>query len=407
MKLGEHGGDSMANILISTHWTDGDVYPFIRIGYRLKERGHHVTIFTHCYYEKIISDAGLGFVVWDNEEQYKDLMECMKGNIDTIASGSGIDTFREKFESEEVRLREYYKLLEHCTEKNTIIIAKNRSSIAALMIAEKLNIPIISVIMAPYELSSMLNYEQLFKDSIVKEMNQLRSKVMLPPIKSWLEWQANATRNIGLWPEWFDRETVKSWPADIDLVGFPLPPVGDIVSKELPESMAGFLENAKDIVLITGGTSKMLKENFYSCCIEACGIFNKPTIILTRYKELIPDKLPSNIIWCEYLPMDIVLPYIRVIIHHGGIGTIGEALRASVPQLILAHYVDRPYNAAKLQKIGLAEYLPPAKWKASNLIERLEKLMTPESLEKCKEYSEKIKNNDSIETICEIVEETL
>jgi len=28
----------MANILIATHWTGGDVYPFIRIGKALKRR---------------------------------------------------------------------------------------------------------------------------------------------------------------------------------------------------------------------------------------------------------------------------------------------------------------------------------------------------------------------------------
>jgi len=32
----------MANIVITTHWTDGDVLPFIKIGSELRKRGHRV-----------------------------------------------------------------------------------------------------------------------------------------------------------------------------------------------------------------------------------------------------------------------------------------------------------------------------------------------------------------------------
>jgi len=49
----------MANILIATHWTGGDVYPFIRIGKALKRRGHDVTIFTHCIYKNIVEQDGM------------------------------------------------------------------------------------------------------------------------------------------------------------------------------------------------------------------------------------------------------------------------------------------------------------------------------------------------------------
>jgi len=40
----------MANVVMTTHWTGGDVYPFIRIGSALNQRyGHKVTLVTHSY----------------------------------------------------------------------------------------------------------------------------------------------------------------------------------------------------------------------------------------------------------------------------------------------------------------------------------------------------------------------
>ena len=52
----------MGNVVIVTHWLDGDVIPFIRIGKELKKRKHDVTLITHCHFEDAARKAGIDFV---------------------------------------------------------------------------------------------------------------------------------------------------------------------------------------------------------------------------------------------------------------------------------------------------------------------------------------------------------
>jgi UDP:flavonoid glycosyltransferase YjiC (YdhE family) len=49
-------------------------------------------------------------------------------------------------------------------------------------------------------------------------------------------------------------------------------------------------------------------------------------------------------------------------VHHGGIGTAMRALRAGVPQVIMAHGMDRPDNAARLAKLELAQWTQSKDW---------------------------------------------
>ena len=68
--------------------------------------------------------------------------------------------YRQKYESIEVRLEEY-QIISECRDKsNTAILCKNRSSIAAYMVAEKRRLPLATVVMNPTEAASMLLFEQ-------------------------------------------------------------------------------------------------------------------------------------------------------------------------------------------------------------------------------------------------------
>ena len=69
----------LANIILITHGTGGDVLPFIKIGKSLKKNGHNVTLFTHYLYEEIAINSGLNFIAIDNEKEYANMSNdiCM------------------------------------------------------------------------------------------------------------------------------------------------------------------------------------------------------------------------------------------------------------------------------------------------------------------------------------------
>ncbi|WP_054743049.1 glycosyltransferase [Cellulosilyticum ruminicola] len=404
----------MGNVVICTHWLDGDVIPFVRIGKALKERGHDVTVLTHCYFEKLVREAGLEFEPWDTPEEYAELVEEM--NSDSLGQDKtklidemkpiDEDNYRKKHEGFQVRMKEYQKVLKHCKRKDTVILCKNRSSVAAHLVAEKYKLPLASAMMNPTEVISMITYNKFYAKDDIKLLNEIRRGVDLPPIKSWLQWESSPKMTLAFWPEWY-AEIDKQWPKTIEAIGFPIEDGKEAVKKEVPEDFKEWLVDHPKPLLISGGTTKLINALFYPSSVQGCGLTGRPTIVLTRYRELLPKELPENVKWYEYLPLDEVLPQIGLIIHHGGMGTLSGALKAGVPQLILPCFVDRPNNAELIKALGVGNYLTTSKWQPENIANIIGQLQTPEVIEKCKEYAFKMKENNGITKGADKVEELM
>ncbi|MFZ2537577.1 MAG: glycosyltransferase [Oscillospiraceae bacterium] len=395
----------MANIIITTHWLDGDVLPFMRIGRALKHRGHHVTIITHCYFEKTAQLFGLNFEPWDTQEEYNLLIEFMNGGIPSSPESDKLKAFKQQFESIPVRLKEYEKVLKHCQKEHTVIVAKCRSSIGAFLVAEKRQLPLVTIFMNPMEPVSMSTYNELYGSNDIEQMNELRSKVGLEPISSWIQWHSAGMMSLGLWPEWFANQEDFNWPNHILCVGFPVEDQPQFSSYEIPDDIAQLLNGKTPPIIISGGTTKMLNPKFYPASAKACGLMNIPTILLTRYAELVPEILPSNVKWCEYLPLDEILPKCQAIIHHGGIGTSSGSLKCGIPQLVLPFFGDGLFNGRQLKKLGIAECLPVIRWTPEYIKMSLEKLTQVQYKQTCREYQQKMEKTNAIDLACNHIED--
>ena len=396
----------MGNVVIVTHWLDGDVIPFIRIGKELKRRGHPVTLITHCYFEEMAKKAGLRFRSWDTPEEYAELVDEMQGNKTDSSKEKSYSyeasSFRQKYESIETRLKEY-RIINECCDSGTVILCKNRSSVAAYMVAEKNHLPLATVMMNPTEIPSMLLYEQLEGDHDLPRLNELRKDVELDAVDSWLQWESSAKMTLALWPEWYDGAG-EGWPAKIETVGFPFEKGKEAFAREIPADFSDWLSDHPKPIVITGGTTKCINEKFYESSIAACGLYGRPTVVLSRYREFLPSHMPENVIWYEYLPLDSILPETGLLIHHGGMGTLSGALAAGVPQMVLPCYVDRPYNASLLKKLGVGDYLYPANWEPRKIAEKLRELQDASVREICSQYMTRMRTNNGITVAADHVE---
>ncbi|MBU3108712.1 glycosyltransferase [Clostridium gasigenes] len=393
----------MANIIITTHWGDGDVIPFISIGKYLKKKGHDVTIFTHCCYAGRLKKEEINFVPWDTWSEYENFFNALVNFSSTVTGLEEVEAFRAKYESANVRIKEYELLKPYCEREDTILIAKNRSSIATLLISEKLKRPLIWVYINPYEYESIENFNSLNGEKLCEEANELREKIGLRPIESWLSWQCSPKGKIGLWPKWYKSDMVNE-QEDIDLVGFPLAPLNRKKILSIPSTLKDILLENPAPIIISGGSSNKITKEFYEIAIKSCANLERNVIVATRYKELLPDSIPSNVYVFDYIPLYECLAYASLIIHHGGMGTVSNAINAGVPQLVLADHLDRPLNGSIVKKSGLGDYLPPLMWNEKKIIKSINNLLSPEYKEKCSKFADKYKEENTFENVSKIIE---
>src|SRR5262249_61568345 len=69
--------------------------------------------------------------------------------------------------------------------------------------------------------------------------------------------------------------------------------------------------------------------------------------------------LPPTMIGAGYVPHSLIFPYAEAVVHHGGVGTTAQALRAGKPQLITPFAGDQPDNAMRMCRLGVARQLAP------------------------------------------------
>lgn len=350
----------MATMLLIAHGTHGDVLPIIGVGAALAADGHQTTVLTHAPYRRTVLDAGLGFIPIDTEAEYAReldetarLAEGMFGNPDRVAGFYARSRWYHHIR------RELHAVVRRHVPGDTAVVARHTSGVSALMAAELSGVPTAWVAPWPAQLLTLPLMEHVLAHTAGTPMNQVRAAVGLRPVHDWAAWLRTPSLQLGLWPEWFDAAGPGA-PPGVHLTGFVAH--GPAESGDLPPAAANLLAADPPPVLITGGTGKLMHERFYRVAAEGCARAGRAAILVCRHRQLVPDPLPAGVYHFAHLPFREVMPRVSAVVHHGGISTIARALDAGTPQVILAWSLDRPDNAARLHRHGLAAWLPHPEW---------------------------------------------
>jgi len=65
-----------------------------------------------------------------------------------------------------------------------------------------------------------------------------------------------------------------------------------------------------------------------------------------------------------YAPHGALFPRAAAVVHHGGVGTTAQGLRAGCPALIVPHAHDQFDNAARVERLGLGRTLDARRYSA-------------------------------------------
>jgi UDP:flavonoid glycosyltransferase YjiC (YdhE family) len=90
--------------------------------------------------------------------------------------------------------------------------------------------------------------------------------------------------------------------------------------------------------------------------------------------------LPETIFLLDYAPYAWLLPRMAAVIHHGGSGTTGFALRSGVPSMVIPFTSDQPFWGWRSHKLGVGPApIPFTRLTAANLTQAITHLVSESS----------------------------
>lgn len=226
-------------------------------------------------------------------------------------------------------------------------------------------------------------------DPLVKpSLEPLRAELGLPALTGagnavFDRWMHSPQGGVTLFPDWF-AATPSDWPKQVHRGGFPLhgetrrPRPGE--ADPAADGLQRFLAAGSAPVVFMPGSAQLGAEHFFRCAIAACNQLGIRGILL-GHDAANMDLAPSAGIWsAPYYPFELLLPHVRAIVHHGGIGTCAQALRAGIAQLVWAKAYDQFDNAMRLERLGVGYSLPAGPIQADQLTQRLGALLADRSV---------------------------
>lgn len=416
-------------IVLTTFGSFGDIHPYIAIGLELKSRGHQAIIATSPAYREKIEATGLSFHpvrpdLLPPEEDPETILKVM----DVRRGGEFI--LKELFSP---FVKDSYEDLREATRDADLLVT-HMLTFAGPALAEKTGIPWISTILAPisffsdYEpflppqapsvgkllrLSPLLGraFNSIGKritDKWVEPVYRLRAELGLPrghhPV---FEGQHSPARVLALFSKVLG-EPQPDWPKQTIITGFPFYDKKDETSIS-PELVKFLDDGAPPVVFTLGSSAIFVADDFYHESIEAARQLKRRAVLLIGDARNMPkEPLPESIVAFDYAPYGQILPRAACIVHQGGVGTTGQALRAGVPSLVVPFNHDQPDNAYRVSRLGVARTIPRKKYRAAIVARELDILLTDKSYaEKAATVGRHVQSEDGARTAADEIEKLL
>lgn len=96
------------------------------------------------------------------------------------------------------------------------------------------------------------------------------------------------------------------------------------------------------------------------------------------------------------------------IIHHGGVGTTGQAMRSGRPMLVVPHAWDQPDNAQRVVQLGIARALPKHRYTPGRAAAEVKQLLDNAMYsERASWVGEQVRRECGVNAACDALENVL
>lgn len=396
-------GQAVPHLLFATSGTGGDLLPFVRLAQAMQARGHSVSVLAPRIHEPTLLASGLPFrlygsaghdaallanpLLWDERQGFgvilRDLMprllalrehvlELPSGTPCTIVSHPillpGADLARAARDGVRVIALE--------------LAPSNMRTVHDPLVMGAQPIPRWLPRWARQAMWALL--DRIWVDPhILPALNAERQRLGLPPVAHFLaHMQASCDAALSLFPNWF-APPHPDWPATLSQGDFLL---GNAAADTaLAPELQEFLASGPPPVAFTPGTGHQHAAEFFAAALQALQRLGRRGLFISTHAEQFPRQLPPDALCVTHAPFERLLPQLAGLVHHGGIGTMAEALRAGIPQLVVPSGFDQFDNGQRARHLGVAEVLPARRLNARRLQQALEQLLTaPGRVDACR-----------------------
>jgi len=130
-------------------------------------------------------------------------------------------------------------------------------------------------------------------------------------------------------------------------------------SWESPPELVAFQSDRRPYAVVTAGSIASplgdVFADYFRTSVQA--------ILSAGVRALVIGQSPGDgprhddVLRIPFVPYSVVFPSAAAVIHHGGIGTTAQTLRAGVPSLVVPWGVDQFYTAAQMARSGAGKFL--------------------------------------------------
>jgi UDP:flavonoid glycosyltransferase YjiC (YdhE family) len=394
----------MARILLTTLGSLGDLHPLIAIGLELQQRGHAVRFCASETYRTKIQDLGFGFAPLrpdatpENSAMahlVKKIMDPRKGTERLLC-----DLVMPHVEAT------YTDLARAVTgPPETDLLVSGELVYPAPIIAQKFGIRWASYTTAPASFFSAHDPPvlppfpkfsrflralgpnanraaiRLVKRATLKwsePVRQLRARLALPPGEDPIyEGKFSPQLVLAIFSSIF-ASPQPDWPPNTVVTGFPFYD-GASGKEALPSALAAFLDSGEQPIVFTLGSSAVMDPGrFYIESAEAARELKRRAVLLVG-RNPPPSPLPKGVMAIGYVGFSKLFQRAVAVVHQGGVGTTGQALRAGCPTLVMPYNFDQPDNAARLVRLGVGRVISRSSYTSRRAAAELKALLTESS----------------------------
>ncbi len=380
-------------VLLLTFGTVGDLQPFLTLAAALRDRGHRTLLVIPRYYEQLVRDTGLAYVLFGTHEQAQAVLDDPE--LWNERKGFGV-VWRGLLPS----LNAICEILASHAQTQPCVVLSHPLlvPVAALARQRQAGLRIVGAYLAPSNLRTVHDpltmgslhvpgwvplsirralwraVDRFWIDpALLPGLNAARAAHGLKPVTSYLEhMQAASDTSVGLFPAWFANRQ-PDWPPTFVEGQFPLRPAPPLLP--LPTDLEAFLAAGDPPIAFTPGTGHKHAASYFSNALKALRALGRRGLFITAFPEQVPNPLPPEVRWQPHAPFEALLPRVAMLVHHGGIGTTAEALRAGIPQLVLPFAFDQFDNGRRVERLGAGKVMPATRANARRLRQQIANLL--------------------------------